>query len=280
MHLDAYRVGKYSLQVAHESQEAVLIDPRGLLLVYEEPKAYHRYVIGCDPTFGISGWNRTLRTKDDARVDNAAIEIFRVGNPDVQVAEFVAPVDAESLAPICNLLGRMYGIGEEDGQALMCIEVYPGTGWMTQRELIQKYGYSNLPPWLTESGVSQRISNKIGWHSTRSTRQDLWSRGVGHLQKKRSVLNSQFLVEEMADCTPDSFLSVTGRARHGLHDDRVVAMLLSIWYGHEWSIAIEPTESAGLQSANAPEWQATAVSLDRMHELAEERFNELLGEIP
>jgi hypothetical protein len=237
------------------------IDPRGIVWVYEEPRRNASYVVGCDPTMGIAGWNRQLRTKDDAKVDNGAIEVFRIGGngPDVQVAEYAAPVDAEDLTPICNLLGKLYGGNDEDGQALMCIEVYPGTGWMVKRELISKYGYFRMPPWLVEGqGVTMRETNKVGWYSTRSTRQDLWSRGVAHLNRKMAVLRSPWLIDEMADCTPDSFLSMSGRARNGLHDDRVVATLIALWFCNEWSMDIEPTDKSALESATPLNYQAMA----------------------
>lgn len=265
MSLEAYKVGRTGLVSPGESMEALSIDPRGVVWVWEEPQRSQSYVVGCDPTMGIAGWNRTLRTKDDVRVDNAAIQVFRMGGsrPDVQVAEYAAPIDAESLAPICNMLGRLYGGSDEDGQALMCIEVYPGTGWMTKRELISKYGYYRMPPWLVEGhGIAMRDTQKVGWYSTRSTRQDLWTRGISHLQKHMARLHSQWLVEEMADCTPDSFLSMSGRARNGLHDDRVVAMLIALWFANEWSMNLEPTDHSELEGATPKNYQAMATDED------------------
>ena len=256
--------------------------------MYEPPQRSASYVIGCDPTFGIAGWDRTLRTKDDVKVDNAAIEVFRVGGdgPDVQVAEFAAPIDAESLAPICNLLGKTYAGNDEDGQALMCIEVYPGTGWMTQRELVSKFGYTHLPPWLVEGGgLTQKITSKFGWYSTRSTRQDLWSRGVTHLNKRLATFRSPWLIEEMADCTPDSFLSASGRARYGLHDDRVVATLLAVWFANEWSLNFEPSERGEVETGSPKNYQAMAmdedghaITYDRMMDEWADRFDRLLDE--
>lgn len=254
------------------------LDPRGQVLMWEYPKRAHTYVIGVDPTFGLSGWDRTLRTKDDLQKDNAAVEVYRKESDRlVQVAEYVAPIDAESLAPVCNMLGRLYGEHQEDGQALMCIEVYPGTGWMTQRELINRFGYTNLPPWLVEGGIQQRLTNKIGWHSSRSTRQDLWSRGVTYMNRGAILLRSPFLIDEMADCTPDSFLSNSARARVGLHDDRVTATLLCIWYGNEWTISIEPTESSTVQASATASWQASACSSEQMAVEMERKFSEILG---
>jgi hypothetical protein len=264
MSIDAYKVGRYGLTSPGESLESILVDPRGMLLVNEEPQRNASYIIGVDPTVGISGWNRALRTKDDFRIDNAAIEVFRIGLPNVQVAEYAAPIDAESLAPICNMLGRLYCGNHEEGQALMCIEVYPGPGWMTQRELISRFGYYHLPPWLVEGGgLTQRMTHKYGWISSRNTRSDLWTRGANHLNRKLVRMFSQWLAEEMADCTPDSFLSVTARSRgNGIHDDRVLAMMIALWFANEWTLNLEPTERTDVEEATPKNYQAMGTDED------------------
>lgn len=278
MSLSTYRIGSYGLEL-HDPDS---IDPRGLLHIFEEPSLKHEYIIGCDPTMGLSGWNRALRSKDDAKTDNAVVSVWRRGYgrlPTTQVAEYAAPIDAIDLAGVCNFLGKLYKGSTEEEEALMCIEVYPGTGWMTQRELISKYGYSHLPPWLVSEGIVQKWQGgKYGWFSTRSTRQDLWSRGVNHLQRKMAVIRSQWLVDEMADCTPDSFLSTAGRARNGLHDDRVVAALLALWFDSEWALSNDPSERTVVDDTSIPDYQRTSISAAKMYDAWEERFSDLLEE--
>ena len=257
MSISAYQVGRHSAeQVAADE-----VDPRGLLWVWEEPKQTAEYIVTCDPTVGIPGWNRQLRSKDDVNTDNAAIQVFR--KPGIQVAEFAAPIDVYDLAGICNYVGKLYCGNSEDAQALMGIEVYPGPGWQVQQELVQKYGYTQFPPWLVMGkGLAQAPTGKFGWYSTRSTRVDLWTRCTALLNRHGVTLRSPWLIDEMADCTPDSFYSATGRARKGLHDDRVVAALLNIWYLNEWSIAVEPTEPDTLQETKPRNYQAMAVGDD------------------
>jgi hypothetical protein len=257
MSLSTYTVGRHSaMQVP-----ADLIDPRGLLWSWEEPRRNAEYIVTVDPTVGISGWSRTARSKDDARTDNAAIEVFR--KPGIQVAEYAAPIDVVDLAGIANYIGKMYCGSNEDGQALMGIEVYPGPGWQVQRDLIQTYGYQNFPPWLVSAGFAQRQQGgKFGWYSTKSTRIDLWTRGTSLLMRHEAVLRSPWLIDEMADCTPDSFYSMTGRAKNGLHDDRVVATLLNIWYQNEWSLAIEPTDRGQAEDAEPKNYQAMGTDED------------------
>lgn len=280
--LTAYNVGKWGLDVTEYDR----FDPRGQLLVWEPPSPHADYVIGCDPTFGIVGWNRLYRSDKEEKHDNAAIEVFRMGHigkdglktSDVQVAEWAGPLDAEDLADVCNFIGRLYGGRHEDQQALMAIEVYPGTGWITQRNLISKFGYTHLPPWLKEGkGFSQYNTGKYGWISNSSTRKDLWTRGASYLNRKKAILRSPHLVEEMVDCTPDNFLSATGRAvATGRHDDRVVAALIALWFCNEWEVGAEPTEPTGAASlAEAPDWQQSDVSYEDMVESWNDRVMDL-----
>jgi hypothetical protein len=125
-------VGKYTLQGVETDDD----DPRGLINVWQPPLESANYVVSCDPSYGIAGWHRQLRTEEDEKVDNCAIEVIRCGagrGPDVQVAEYAAPIDAEDAAGVVNFLGRMYGGASEEEQALAIIEVQPGPGLLTQR---------------------------------------------------------------------------------------------------------------------------------------------------
>lgn len=279
MSIAAYSVGAYGLSKTDGDDR----DPRGILWCWEEPRPSATYVCGVDVTTALDmpNWSRALRTKDDAKVDNSAIEVFRKGRggPDVQVAEWAGPLDPENLAVVCNLVGRLYGESSPDGQALMCIEVYPGLGWHTQRELINRFGYTNLPPWIMESGgLMQKTTPHLGWRSNVNTRRDLWSRGATHINKGRVIFRSPALIEEMVDCTPDNFLAVTARALGGRHDDRMVATLIALWYLNEWSLDIEPSEPTILENPSLPDYQATAISAKAMMEEWSDKFSSLLGE--
>lgn len=277
MSLSTYRIGDYHLSPCDPD----LIDSRGILWVWEEPNPHGHYTISCDPTVGIPGWNRYGKTKDDTN-DNCAIEVFRHYNQpdgttrDVQVAEFAGPIDAIDAAPILNFLGKLYHGAAEEGEALVCIEVHPGPGLVTQRELVQRYGYSNIPPWRHHEGFAQKITKDYGWWSTPATRKVLWMKGMYHFKRDYVRIQSPWLVEEMADCVYDDFIATTARARHGFKDDRVVATLINVWYSNEWSLAIEPSENAPLTITNAPDYQATDMSASRMWESADERFSQLI----
>ena len=131
-----YRVsGKH--RIIKSTEEVYDGDPRGIIWLYEPPSPRARYVMGVDASQGRTGWSRYNRTEDDSEIDNGAIEVIRLGTgepghpgftPDVQVAEYAAPIDPYDLATVANTMGRLYGGRNEDGQALAIIEVYPGPG--------------------------------------------------------------------------------------------------------------------------------------------------------
>jgi len=283
--LTTYKVGKWGLEIDDYDER----DPRGQLLVWEPPLEWADYVCGVDPTMGILGWNRLMRTDEEENHDNAAIEVFRRGGwkegqkqPDVQVAEWVGPLDAEDLGYVCNFVGRMYAGSSEEQQALMAIEIAPGPGWLTQRVLNSQYGYERFPPWLVEgSNMIQRDTGKRGWISNVHTRRDLWIRGAGHIKRQKVILNSKHFVEEMVACKPDNFLSLTARAQRsgttGLNDDRVVAGLIALWFCNEWIVGAEPTEPSPRQDTAQPDWQLSAMSAEDMAEAWDGRLSELLG---
>ena len=258
-------------------------DPRGVLWLWEKPLTTATYIIACDPTVGIEGWHRTLRTQDDTKTDNAAIEVIRIGDiahggQDVQVAEFAAPIDYVQCAQILNLLGRLYCGSDEDGQALCIIEVYPGPGLLVQRELLSTYGYHRLytQPYLDTLVPQSRRNSPFGWYATRQSVRDLWLKGLHHIHKRHVRIHSPWLVDEMADCEPDE-RNMAMRACFGRHDDRVRALLLSLWAAHHWSSTIEFQETK-VEQTNAPPWQASAITYDQMMSEWEEKFAELVGE--
>jgi hypothetical protein len=257
----SWRVGNRTVVPADFDDD----DPRGLFLVWEEPRSNATYVVSVDPTVGRPGWSREFRTEADLETDNAAIEVFRSGGnglPDVQVAEFASPCDAIDIAPIVATIGSLYGGSNEDGQALVIGEV-TGPGAVTLRELVDRHSYTNLWRW-TKWGTSQvQRTQAFWWYSSRSANKDLWMRALHHIQRRRVILRSTYLVEEMADCIADAYLLI-GEARYGRHDDRVLSMLMNLWALHDWSTQedMEPVERP--TQSSAPRWEASDISYEGM----------------
>ena len=275
----ALKVGRHSLSEFVDTPDS---DPRGLLHIWEAPRPNATYIVACDPSYGLAGWQRALRTEEDEKTDNCAIEVIRCGRSrgvrqgrDVQVAEFAAPIDAEDAAAIVNFLGRMYSGSDEDGQAQVIVEVQPGPGLLTQRALQNDFNYSNLFRWKHLDRMEVKETLSFGWYSSRQSRQALWIRGTRHINQHKIVLNSPWLVEEMTDCVLDNFLSFTARAQWGCHDDRIVALLMAIWAANEWSFENAPEERSVVTDAGLPDYQRSDVA----YEDIESDFNERLAQL-
>ncbi len=252
-------------------------DPRGILWLYEEPKPNEIYVLGVDPTIGLSGWNRYSRTRDDVDTDNGTIEVIKVGKPpkpDTQVAEYAAPIDAIDIAEVVNAVGKIFkGRGEEDA-ALAIIET-TGPGITTVRELLSRYNYPNLWRWSTLDQIKVKRGNTFGWAATRESNKVLFMKSLRHIDRGGILFRSPWLVEECADCTAD-WMESTLRAKWGRHDDRVRAFFLAIWAAHDWTNEIDYEEPSKVTTGKEPDWQRTGISYDRMMEEAEEQVGEIL----
>lgn len=268
--MTTWAIGKHSIVPA--SSDAY--DPRGLLWMFEEPNPAYRYIVSCDPTIGIAHWNRHLRVADDSRTDNAAIEVLRVGKPDVQVAEFAAPIDALDLAPILNTIGHLYAGNSEDRAAPIIGELQ-GSGILVVRELLDKFNYPNLWRWGYLNFGSVQRSNTYWWNANREGNRLLFSKCLHHITHRRAKFYSPWLIEEMADCTMD-VNEAKIKSLYGRHDDRVRSMFLAIWAAHEWTD--EDREENVTVDTGQPDWQRSDVSVERMYDAWNQRMDELMGD--
>lgn len=265
-------------------------DARGVIWCWEAPLPRESYVVGVDPSVGIAGWNRHVRRDQDEQIDNGAIEVIRCGKlktekgldgrdevvrlPDVQVAEYAGPLDAEELADIANALGRLYCGADEQGMALMMIEMYPGPGLLTYRRLINDFGYTNHFVWKYLDAAVPTEANRFGFWATRESVKYLWIRSLRLCQKGGFIARSPWLVEEMRDCEIDP-VKQWGKAIFGAHDDRVRATMIAQWAAHDWSMQVQteqPRVEEGLKPAS---WQASDLTYDQMMERWEERVTEI-----
>lgn len=274
----SFHVSGNSLIATRESDESVDADPRGMVLMWEEPRPGAKYIMAVDPSEGITGWTRSSRQDGDRKTDNAAIEIFRPdaiklplfkdGRPlidkntgvqqfvmrDLQVAEFAAPIDAVEVGRVANIMGRMYA-GAEDDQCECIIESYPGPGPLTVQEMI-RCGYGNF--WMWEyfaDGVASE-TNSIGWHSNYRTTRLLWTRSRRHMMERKAKILSKWLVEEYANAVVD-MEKMTAKACYGKHDDRFRAANMCFWAGHDWALDMERT-SEQVTEQPVSDWQHAA----------------------
>lgn len=268
---DNYTIGNVVVTKTEEQYDG---DPRGLLWIWEKPNPRATYVMAIDPTVGRTGWSRSTRTNDDVRTDNGAIEMLRVGMngaPDVQVAEYAAPIDAEDLGVVANGLGRLYSGTEE--MALTIIEMYPGPGLLTFRMMVS-LGYSNFAPWKKLDSLGTN-NNGFGFYASPNSVKYLWLRGSRHIHNKKFEPKSEFLLEEMRACAINR--NQWGEAGGTKHDDRVRAIMLGFWAIHDWSSPVETVAPKVITgNGGVANWQASDISADKLADAWEERFNEIM----
>ncbi len=285
----SFNVSGNSLLATSESDESVNEDPRGLVLMWEEPKPWAKYILSIDPSEGLTGWTRSSRQDGDHKTDNGVIEIFRPdaiklplfkdGKPmidkitgqhqfvmrDLQVAEFAAPIDAVEIARVANIMGRIYA-GEEDDQCECILESYPGPGPLTTQELI-RLGYGNLWMWEYFADSVATETSSIGWHATPRSTRLLWTRARRHLMERKAKIMSKWLVEEYTNAVVDMD-KMTARAAYGCHDDRLRASNLAFWAGHKWAYEIERTDEP-VTERPVSDWQHTAPTMGETHSYRE-----------
>ena len=268
-----------------ESWEEIERDPRGVLLMWSAPIKKAHYMMGLDPTEGITGWSRGTRTDGDYKTDNAAIEVFQIDaikeklfrteggklvpdiDPitkrqryvykDLQVAEFAAPCDAVEIARVANILGRIYA-GDEEDQCQLVWEAWPGPGLLTTQELL-RLGYGNLWQWEYIDSVVEE-TNRMGWRSTRESQRLLWYRSRRHYMNEMAIIQSKFLLGELADAEVDAD-KMRARAAYGMHDDRMQAANMCLWAGHKWCYSVDRTDEAVTESVTT-DYQQMAPSFD------------------
>ncbi len=258
-------------------------DPRGILWLWEAPEPRERYIIGGDPTFGRTGWNRWSRTEEDLTTDNGALIVLKRGRgglPSTQVAEFAAPIDPFELAYVANVLGRVYGQGDEDAdhQALLIYEGFPGPGPSFTRQIME-LGYGNLWRWQYFADQMVKPTQSVGWQATDRTNQQLWAKCSRHLIKGGTIVRSPALQEEYCDVVilPGKHWAASLSARR--HDDRVRAHCLALWAEQGWDVDFESIDEpvmTDVQGLGAVEWAHTDMSAMEIHEAWNDRFEAIM----
>lgn len=280
--LPYYKLPKCGSISPTDQKEVEDPDKRGLICLLEPPRRNARYVMGVDPCAGITGWDREHRTTDDLANDNGSIEVIRCGNgqeiPDVQVAEYAAPVDAEDLADVAALLGRMYCGNSDSGEALAIIEIWPGPGLLTQRRLMNHFNYQNFFRWEYLDTMVPKATNTFGWQSTPKTLHLLWTRYARHYRKGLLRIRTATLMDEMRGLQKAQGQPFPEAVGELARDDRVRAASMAVWAAHDWILAESSTEQQKVTSVSTePEWQSSDCSSEDLYTSWEERFSNLGG---
>jgi hypothetical protein len=249
-------------------------DPRGLLWVWEPPIKSARYVLGADPTVGRTLWTRFSRVREDAKTDNAALEIIKVGKngrPDMQVAEYAAPCDAFELGYVINILSRLYAGEDEEMGCKVIIEVFPGPGAGTLQTCLE-LGVTNLFRWEYYGDSVATPTKALGWHASPRTCRDLWVKASRHLVLQQCIVRSPWLAEEYADCRLS--MDRDYAENPGGHDDRVRAFNLALWVANSWSVNIERTQEK-VTTHDSVDYQLSDLSLEEIHSSWQDMFDRI-----
>lgn len=182
----------------------ILDNPRGNLVIWEEPERGVPYDIGVDVAMGIEGGDYSvasvIRRKDLK-----------------QVAEWHGHIDPVAFAEPLRWLAIFYN------EAQIAVEAN-SIGYATNGELAQSY--YNLYRWRYRDEVGIKISNKTGWWTTERTKQMLVSYMRNLCIQQQVTVRSTNLMEELRGYTVDEKGKYGAAA--GYFDDCVVA----------WSIAL------------------------------------------
>lgn len=251
---------------------------RGYVWLFESPQPGQVYVIGVDPTFGISGWAPELSTDEDLNTDNACVSVWRIGRDgrDYQVAEYAAPIDVYELAPVINGLGRLFSGNNEMGQAHVILEVYPGPGWPAEQSLIHHYGYLNYYRPRYINTIDYAPTKGIGWEAGPKQVRDLSIFTRKHVNALKPVIRSPWLLSEMQDCQlhPEKFTIYAEGT--GIHDDRVRAASLAWMCAHDFNSQVQIPEQSRVEIGGTPRsWQQSDMTAEDLKDAWEERYSEL-----
>lgn len=254
-------------------------DPwNGRLLIWEPPEAGEFYALGVDPAEGVGA-------------DRSVCEVIKIGNihhPDVQVAEFACDfLDPVYFADVVNVIGRFYS-DSEGIEALAIVEFNAPCGDVIISDLRTRLDYSNQFIWKAYDRINNVYTNKLGWSTNKSTRPKIIARGLHAFTQKDLLLNSHYLLDEMADFERDMYIA-KAKARRGQHDDRIMALLIGYWGAHddEFLAGEDIGEQRRLRKAaggiqqelaekqatvRRVDYQNTAITYRQMMERADEMF--------
>lgn len=207
---------------------------RNVLSIWEYPRArgQRRYVMSVDVGEGLGG-------------DYSVIDIIRcptIEDPGEQVAQYCSnTIDTQSLAFVCDAIGRLYG-DHDQVEAQAAVEIN-GPGLAVQDVLQLHLGYTNFYIWEYADAASpeKRFSSKIGWVTNTRTRPMLIAAFYSAItsfdpitSQPDLILNSPSTRAELRHFITEGTIGEAEAAR-GQHDDCVMAG--AIGYYVSWRLA-------------------------------------------
>ena len=182
--------------------------------IWEKPVEGHRYILGCDVSWGDSE-------------DFTSIVIIDFDERR-QVAEYLGKIPPDLAADIIYKWGSMY-------KAYVVTDITGGIGVATSRKL-QELGYKDLyvegvntaDKWKYNPNAANKIPG-IAFNNKRVQIVSAFEEALRH----KFVVRSKRLLNEMS-----TFVYINGRPNHmkGKHDDLIMALAMALYVGeHSFS---------------------------------------------
>jgi len=195
----------------------------GRLLIWDTPSRGEEYILGVDSAEGV-------------KKDRSVCEVILKGNlihPDIQVAEYACDyLDPVDFASVVATIGKFYC--DPDGSEAFCtVETNNPAGSSILNTLRTRHDYTNLFIRKDYEKRENLYTTKLGWHTTRNNRGLIIARGLHALSYGDLILNSQYLLDEMADFEANHDLAAAKVKRGKGHDDRIMALLVGYFGGHD-----------------------------------------------
>lgn len=181
-----------------------IVDERGPLKIWKQPESGSRYIIAADVAKGVEGG------------DNSVGIVIDRGNWEV-VAKFKQKID------VMDFGKKLYGLGLYYNTAKIAVEVWPGPGLATGKQLVALgYPKDALYRRIKWDGDKHVSDDEIGWVTDERGRYDLVTSLQNAVAHKRILVRDQESLDEMRSFVRNE----RGRyeARSGCHDDHVIAL--------------------------------------------------------
>ncbi len=220
---------RYTLYPLRKDEWSPMMNPEGILFMWERPEDRNEYGLGVDTAKGL-GQDRSviegMRKATSTRIAR-------------QVCEFASSyISANDLPPWVHCIGRLYSTLDDRGERLqpkMAIEI--ANGGDACQLAMKKMGWGNFHNWIRidKKIIDEGKAHYHGFVMTEWARDMVFGNMIKAIKDGLLDIDSPWLLEEMGTLEKDE---EKRRIDHtiGMHDDRFVALglILSSLHALDW----------------------------------------------
>jgi hypothetical protein len=201
------------------------------LVVWETPKRKASYVVGVDVAYGL----------EKEKHDSSSIQVLKIGTkewPDEQVAEWHGNLTPDKLAGVAYVVGKLFRDRELDLDCLMAVENNPGSPGGTTQIMLQQMGYNHFYIYREATKTDGGWTNKYGWWTTNRSRPLITTMLRDYLNNEDLLIHSPPFIAEMGTfiVNRSEAGNIKMEAAPNYHDDRIMAMAIALYVGHELDV--------------------------------------------